>query len=123
MTVQNCFHLDISKGNKKSSYFKVYDFVSCGGKKSYFDILNLHPEGNNEKVATWKGFIGQRFPGEFEGAMQVAPNEVRIQEPWGWQLPKRWVYKSFTKFEVPFLNCINSNTGILQVFKYFKLIS
>lgn len=73
-----------------SSDFKVYSFVPCGGKKkSYFDTSNLHPEGNNEKATTWKEFIGQRFPGEFEGAMQVAPNEVRVQKPWGWHLPKK----------------------------------
>lgn len=58
-------------------------------KTPCFDILNLDPEGNNEKAATWKEVIGQRFPGEFEGAMQVAPNEVRIWKPWGWHLPKR----------------------------------
>lgn len=59
-----------------SSNFKMHDFVSCGRKKkSYFDTLNLHPEGNNEKAATLKEFTGQRFPGEIEGAMQVAPNE------------------------------------------------
>lgn len=66
--------------------FKVCNFVFCGEKKSCFDILNLHPEGNNEKAGAWEELTEQIFPGEFEGVMQVAPNEVRIWKPWVWHL-------------------------------------
>lgn len=72
------------------SDFKVYNYGFCGEIKSCFDISNLRSEGNNEKAATWEEFIEQIFPGEFEGVMQVAPNEVRIWKPWVWHLPKRF---------------------------------
>lgn len=52
-----------------------------GGKKSYSDILNLRHEGNNEKAATWKEFIEQRFPGEFEGAVQWLQMKLGFRSP------------------------------------------